>query len=319
MDASSEARRGASTGLARWRNPSRSDIPARMSVKGKALTCAAASSTPSGSPSVSAQIASTHSASQLTAAGCAKWARSRNKVTASAPRPPTGNTTSPGRPSATRLVASTRSVGQRRNNWLASPATVSRRCSQVSRTSRVEDELNRWNSCSTGSTPGSSRSPHARHTVTASNDGLSSGPRSTNPPTSRFSLVTQCTASRVLPAPPGPTSVTSRCLPTNNVSAASSRCRPTNDDTGAGGSTRRTAWVSRRRVADQDRVRAFGHDGSSYGGGPKSPAPRMSGAGRFRSAHGSRGSDPTAAGLSTCRRRSSSCCPCSHGPGSRSG
>jgi hypothetical protein len=55
----------------------------------------------------------------------------------------------------------------------------------------------------------------------------------------------QCTACRVLPAPPGPTRViTWWWWPTNAESSASSRARRTNDDTGAGGSARRTRRVS---------------------------------------------------------------------------
>ena len=67
--------------------------------------------------------------------------------------------------------------------------------------------------------------------------GSVTGTRSTYQAPSAYRPATSPTtlsASRVLPTPPGPTAVTSRCSPSAAASAARSAARPTNEVSGAG-------------------------------------------------------------------------------------
>jgi hypothetical protein len=67
--------------------------------------------------------------------------------------------------------------------------------------------------------------------------GSVTGTRSTNHTPSEYSLTASAAtanASRVLPTPPGPTAVTSRCDLINSVSSDCSVARPTNEVSGAG-------------------------------------------------------------------------------------
>ena len=67
--------------------------------------------------------------------------------------------------------------------------------------------------------------------------GSVTGTRSTYQAPSAYrpaTSVTTLSASRVLPTPPGPTAVTSRCAPSAPASAARSAARPTNEVSGEG-------------------------------------------------------------------------------------
>ena len=109
-----------------------------MSSSDSARTRAAASSIASGIPSRRLQISSTVAefASVTTKSGRTRRARSANRSIASSPIDSDGtrNVTSPGTPSGSRLVASSRSAGQAPSSSVVSAADASRRCSQLSTT-----------------------------------------------------------------------------------------------------------------------------------------------------------------------------------------
>ena len=140
-------------------------------------------------------------------------------------------------PSGSRLVASRARFGQPRSSASASFAHAPTTCSQLSSsTSRL-----RWPTASTSVSstgrPGSRRTPSTSATVAATRSASLSGARSANhtpSPVPSSSPAATCSASRVLPAPPAPVSVTSRDPPTSSRTAASSASRPMKLDTGAG-------------------------------------------------------------------------------------
>ncbi len=109
-----------------------------MSFSDNARTRAAASSIASGRPSRRWQISATTSplAGFTVNPSRTAAARSANSVTASEPPSGgTGMTTSPARPSHSRLVARIRSSGQFCSSAADSAATASTRCSELSSTS----------------------------------------------------------------------------------------------------------------------------------------------------------------------------------------
>ena len=147
---------------------------------------------------------------------------------------------SPSTPSGSRLVASTRSVGQDARRSSTSRAVASSRCSQLSTTSRYGPALSVATRSEKSSVPRRasrvrSRTMASRRSRAARNAGrtpLSSrtGASSTSeapPPWAACHARPTSVASRVLPAPPGPTTVASR-LPvstprTRSVSASRPR------------------------------------------------------------------------------------------------
>jgi hypothetical protein len=202
---------------------------------GSARTRAAASSIASGSPSSRRQISTTAvTLSWVTAKpGWTATARSANSRTtgwamaspAEAPgsgRPSggTGHRASPRIPSGSRLVASTRSLGQRPSRLSTSRAAASITCSQLSSTSSVwvaDSASTRRLIASRGMAGGSSnptsRRPSALVTACGTSPGSVTAASSTShapPGTSSAILAATVVASRVFPAPPGPTSVTRR-------------------------------------------------------------------------------------------------------------
>ena len=85
--------------------------------------------------------------------------------------------------------------------------------------------------------PGSGRSPSASATASGTSSGSVTAARSANQAPSGYSSATAAaisTASRVLPAPPGPTTLTSRRPPTRSASSARSAARPTKGVTARG-------------------------------------------------------------------------------------
>ena len=167
-------------------------------------------------------------------AGLDRRARSRNSAAASGRgHPPSGTTASPTRPSTTRLVARTCRSGQRGRRSSRSAATPARTCSQLSRTSRPDAvaqvvRRRRLRRAPGRRAPRSRRAPRAAATCPGPRGASSTKPSSGSGRSRAASI-----ASRDLPLPPGPTSVTSRCL-IAAATAASSEARPTNEVSGAG-------------------------------------------------------------------------------------
>ena len=131
---------------------------------------------------------------------------------------------SPPTPSGSRLVARRRRLGQAARSTLASTAHASMRCSQLSRTSNVR--RSHRNSIRESSTerPGADSTPRTLATVSATSSALESGARSTRKSSARTRAVSS--ASRVLPDPPAPVSVTSRCSRSRRLTRLLPRSRP---------------------------------------------------------------------------------------------
>ena len=213
---------------------------------------AAASSMASGMPSSCRQIRPTTEAvrsSQPSVTPCcaARSAKSRtasvaaiastSSSSAGVSRDGTRWTRSPSMPSGSRLVASSAMFRQFRSRASASLAQVSTTCSQLSSsTSRLRGPTASTSVSSRGR-PGSSAMSSTLATVTATRSASCSGARSANhTPSPEPSAIPAATwsASRVLPAPPGPVSVTRRELAIRRRTSASSASRPMKLDTCTG-------------------------------------------------------------------------------------
>ena len=155
------------------------------------------------------------------------------RVVGGTPRGGTGHTTSPAMPSAARLVARMCSDGQRRSRRCATDAHASRRCSQVSSTRSP----GRWPMCNVTPSSGSGLdvTPSARAISSGTTVGSVTSPSSTNHAGScSASACATASARLVLPAPPGPVSVTSRSWTTAPRTRAISLARPTRRVVGEG-------------------------------------------------------------------------------------
>ena len=189
---------------------------------------AAAISIASGRRSSRSQIATT--GSRLGGAtlnpGTTSRARSSKRLSASgSPSADTGHRTSPGTPRGSRLVARMASVGQRSSKAVANDAHSATRCSQLSRMrSALRDASQDAATCCGDPRPGSSR--FATTGPATSDSAASSTHQMPSGHASRVAFATSV-ASRLLPAPPVPVSVTSRALRTTVLSARSSTSRPT--------------------------------------------------------------------------------------------
>ena len=186
-------------------------------ARGSPSSCAHRAATGGRMSSVSSKEGTTSRARSANSriAGLARMSSSR------APAPvwvsgtgsgPTGYSASPGTRSASRLVASTRSCRQE-------PSRAVSRSAHRSST-------------------GSSRTPTAATTGYRMSDPGASGPRSTHHVRPRYVPRTRCansSASRVLPTPAGPTSVTSRWRDSRGRRSASWTSRPTNASRPAAG------------------------------------------------------------------------------------
>ena len=116
-------------------------------------------------------------------------------------------------------------------------ATPPSRCSQLSSTTSASAVANLATTVSVGDRPGCSPNPKALATAAPTMAASVTGTRSTyQAPSTYWSARSDTTAraSRVLPTPPGPTAVTSRCRASSPASAARSAARPTNDVSGDG-------------------------------------------------------------------------------------
>ncbi len=144
---------------------------------------------------------------------------SKSWVASSVGRPASGHTRSPPMPSTSRDVASTRRRDVRPSRSSTTAATASTTCSQLSSTSSFGRASIQLASCSSptpsaaamaGRTPASSSTPSSptHHASTAAPSATS-------------------VARRVLPTPPGPTTVTSRSSASAAATPWSSAARPT--------------------------------------------------------------------------------------------
>ncbi|WP_345032008.1 hypothetical protein [Kutzneria kofuensis] len=130
----------------------------------------------------------------------------------------TGWIVSPVMPSASRLVASTRSRGQAASSSCTSSAVSAITCSQLSMSSSTGRSASAVVRRSTMSPVGAAENTPASRSPQSGDDGvrdlvvLGSAARSTKQ-ISPSRVPAASTASRVLPAPPGPSSVTSRHVP----------------------------------------------------------------------------------------------------------
>ena len=145
------------------------------------------------------------------------------------PRPPTRHTCSPGTPSGWRLVAITRSDGERSSRLTTRSAHPSTTCSQLSSTSSVDSGKPRASAAGAGSCV-RSRSRMVAATAWGTSRARACVDRSTHqaPPTKSGRIASaSAIASRVLPAPPGPHRVSTRVRQTSERSSARAASRPT--------------------------------------------------------------------------------------------
>ena len=246
---------------------SRSSSPSSSRCGGRTCTWRAASSIARGRPSSRAQSAASTgvAAPSQATVGVTSRARATNSRTASDRRMSlsvafrgsptssggTGTSTSPGTPSCSRLVVRIRSRGHPASNCSASLAQSSTTCSQLSSTSSTRPSTHAFSTVSTRSRPGSSR-PSAVATAAVTTDPAGSGASSTHHSPPRYDRRTSgisSTASRVLPTPAGPVSVTNRCRWSSGRRSSSSRSRPTNSSTPeAGGRPGRALMVTTIRL-----------------------------------------------------------------------
>ncbi len=217
-------------------------------------TRAAASSIASAMPSRRMQIAATTGAVSLvtTKFGRARTARSMNKRTASKVfndaaaassrcgrlSGGTRQTYSPATPSGSRLVVTIRTSGAAASAASTSAVTSGSTCSQLSSTNSSSRSRRWFVSRSFEGRPRVSRTPNAVRRVATTRSGFTTAARSTHhAPAAKRSATSAatCAASRVLPQPPGPVSVSRRSVLNRPWSATSSSSRPMN---GFGGGAR---------------------------------------------------------------------------------
>ena len=150
--------------------------------------------------------------------------------------PGTGYSCSPEIRSGARLVARTRIFSARRSRSPMSPPAA-RTCSRLSRTISARFVPSSVASTSIGLRAGSSPIPMARAIAGTTSAGFVMVPSGTNHTPSGNSSArpaATCSASRVLPVPPGPVSVRSRVVPRRARVSSSSRSRPTNEVSSVG-------------------------------------------------------------------------------------
>ncbi len=201
-----------------------------MSAGVMTSTRTAASSIASGTPSRRRQISWTAGVDSGSSANSGSTLRARSansdiaSVAGSSGR--TGTTCSPPRSSASRLVASTTTWGQRSSTASARSAAASSTCSQLSSTMMLR-VAPRWShTTSMSARPGCTAAPSARATTATTALGSPVRASSTNhaPPGNTGSASTAaCSARRVLPTPPTPVRVRSLCWPMSSRTRASSR------------------------------------------------------------------------------------------------
>ena len=149
----------------------------------------------------------------------------------------TGQVASPPTLSLLWLVARIRSAGHCRSRPVTRPAAASSTCSQLSTISSASLVRSCAAIVSASGRPGSSRTPSAEAAAAATRSGRATGASSTShtPPGYRpDACCPALRASRVLPDPPGPVSVSRRDSPSSSSIVASSDSRPMNDVVSAG-------------------------------------------------------------------------------------
>ena len=186
-------------------------------------------------------------------------ARSMNSASASSSaNPPSGNTCSNGTAKRALLVTSTVSRGHAVIRRSTITATAFTTCSQLSRTSSAGSLPSpRIRDCST-SRPAMSATPQATATAGDTPASSETGTRSTcqvRPRNSSARSSATARANRVLPAPPVPTTLTSRDERIASARAARSVARPTKLVSGA---TATGPDVLRRAAAYRTRSRCAG-------------------------------------------------------------
>ena len=211
---------------------------------------AAANSMASGRPSRHRQISATAAALPLVRAKPGRTARARSTNNATAgeaaasateavPEPVgsgsggTGYSRSARNPSAVRLVAKIASPWQRASSSPRSGAAWTT-CSMLSRTSSQAPSPNVSASTSNGEPVRARSAPAARPMAARTSPGSVTASRGTSTvtaPNRSRSRSPTATASRVLPTPPGPVSVTSRTLgrPSSLATSPMVRSRPISD------------------------------------------------------------------------------------------
>jgi hypothetical protein len=157
-------------------------------------------------------------------------ARSTNSATASSTASGgTRHTVSPGTPKGSRLVVSTATSGQDRSSSATTSAAPSRTCSQLSRQSSARRSRSSVATERAAPTRGSTGTPSVAATSSATSSGPVTASSSTHQtPSGHSAVAATCAASRVLPLPPGPASVTSRGPASNCRTWRTSVSRPTN-------------------------------------------------------------------------------------------
>ena len=130
-------------------------------------------------------------------------------------------------------MATIRSFGAARINWLTIRALAASTCSQLSNIRSMSRAWNSRASVSTNERPNSSRKPNTRAISGAISAPSATAANSTHHTPSGTSLkvsAASCMAKRVLPQPPAPVSVTSRCCRIACSNCCNSSTRPTKLD-----------------------------------------------------------------------------------------
>ena len=221
-------------------SPKRSATRIRICSTDSARTRAAASSMASGMPSSDWHTPATAAALPVVSVkpGALAAARSANSRTASPADPSavltaiggTCQTVSPATRSGSRLVASSRSSAEAVSSRWHSQAHSSSRCSQLSSTRTSDRERRASPSVSMSGRFFSSVTPTTVATRETTRSGLETSDSSAYRAPSGNSAATLAStrsASRVLPMPPGPVSVTIRPSNTSLRTSTSSCSRPT--------------------------------------------------------------------------------------------
>ena len=161
------------------------------------------------------------------------------------------------RPSASRLVASAWASGAPVRMASTRSRADARTCSQLSSTTSPPPAARKSTTDSLALRPAGWVAPSAASATCGTASALVAGARSTHH-TSGEVLATRCatsSATRVLPMPPTPTSVTSGAVATLSTAAATSAARPTSAPSGRGSRARRAVGASSLRSGGNSRWR----------------------------------------------------------------
>lgn len=204
--------------VSRWRR--RSSIWAALST----VLRPAASSRARGRASRRRTSVRTSSSSALQDGRAIRARAEKRSTAASSSRGPSSRTCSPSTRSRSRLVVRMRSSGAAASQAEMAADAPRTTCSRLSRISRRGPALAR--------TPGRrsiAETPSVDATAlrtSSSSRASARGQSQTGRRCAAFQAAPARTASRVLPAPPGPTTVTRRAMPRRSATSSSSRCRP---------------------------------------------------------------------------------------------